>query len=81
MTTILPDKAREFAVSVVKQLQQANYQAYWAGGCVRDRFLGIEPKDYDVATNALPDQIQEVHMQKGPGHLYNFQKDLLWEQL
>ena len=60
MTTILPDKAREFAVSVVKQLQQANYQAYWAGGCVRDRFLGIEPKDYDVATNALPDQIQEV---------------------
>ena len=60
MTKILPDKAREFAVSVVEQLQQANYQAYWAGGCVRDRFLGIEPKDYDVATNALPDQIQEV---------------------
>ena len=60
MTPILPDKAREFAVSVVEQLQQANYQAYWAGGCVRDRFLGIEPKDYDVATNALPNQIQEV---------------------
>ena len=60
MTKILPDKAREFAVSVVEQLQRADYQAYWAGGCVRDKFLGLEPKDYDVATNALPDQIQEV---------------------
>ena len=60
MTKIQPDKAREFAVSVVEQLQQADYQAYWAGGCVRDQFLGIDPKDYDVATNALPDQIQEV---------------------
>jgi len=64
MTSILPDKAREFAVSVVEQLQQADYQAYWAGGCVRDKFLGIEPKDYDVATNAVPDQIQEVFAQR-----------------
>lgn len=64
MTKILPDKARAFAIAVVQQLQQANYQAYWAGGCVRDKFLGIEPKDYDVATNALPDQIQEVFGQR-----------------
>ncbi len=60
MTKIIPEQAREFAVSVVEQLQQAGYQALWAGGCVRDKFLGIEPKDYDVATNAVPDQIQEV---------------------
>jgi poly(A) polymerase len=64
MTKLLPDKARAFAIAVVEQLQQANYQAYWAGGCVRDKFLGIEPKDYDVATNALPDQIQEVFGQR-----------------
>ena len=54
MTKIIPEQAREFAVSVVEQLQQAGYQALWAGGCVRDKFLGIEPKDYDVATNAVP---------------------------
>ena len=64
MTEILPDKAQEFAIAVVQQLQQANYQAYWAGGCVRDKLLGIEPKDYDVATNAVPDQIQEVFAQR-----------------
>ncbi len=47
-------------MDVVRRLQSAGYVAYWAGGCVRDRLLGKEPHDYDVATNALPDAIREL---------------------
>ncbi len=49
-----PDPRREFALDVVQQLRAAGFQSLWAGGCVRDQLLGKDPKDYDVATNALP---------------------------
>ena len=52
--------SRTFAIEVVQQLQQAGFQALWAGGCVRDQLLGLTPKDYDVATAATPDQVREV---------------------
>jgi tRNA nucleotidyltransferase/poly(A) polymerase len=52
--------ASHFAIEVVKRLQAAGYEALWAGGCVRDQLLGVVPKDYDVATNATPDQVREV---------------------
>jgi len=55
-----PDKQREFAVEVVRQLRERGFEAYWAGGCVRDRLLGRKPKDYDVGTTATPQQIQKV---------------------
>lgn len=45
------------AVTIVQQLVAAGHQAVLAGGCVRDLLLGQAPKDYDVATNALPPQI------------------------
>jgi poly(A) polymerase len=51
---------REFAIWVVEQLQNAGYQALWAGGCVRDELLGLVPKDYDVATDARPDAVQKL---------------------
>lgn len=51
---------RSFSVEVVEKLQTADFKAFWAGGCVRDQILGIEPQDYDVATNATPDQIREI---------------------
>src|SRR5947209_11104413 len=51
---------REFAIDVVRRLHEAGYEALWAGGCVRDELLGLEPKDYDVATNASPDQVRRV---------------------
>src|SRR3954447_23438608 len=51
---------REFAIDVVKRLQAAGYQALWAGGCVRDELLGLVPNDYDVATDARPEQVQEL---------------------
>lgn len=60
MTEFDPVRAREFAVEVVRRLRGAGFEALWAGGCVRDLLLGIAPKDYDVATAAMPEQIREV---------------------
>jgi poly(A) polymerase len=51
---------REFAIDVVRRLQEAGYQALWAGGCVRDELLGLVPKDYDVATDARPEQVRRL---------------------
>ena len=51
---------REFALDVVRRLQQAGYAALWAGGCVRDEHLGLSPDDYDVATDARPDQLRPL---------------------
>lgn len=48
------------AVRIVDTLKQAGYEAYIVGGAVRDLFLGITPKDYDLATNATPEQVKEV---------------------
>lgn len=51
---------RELALEITRKLRDAGFEALWAGGCVRDQLLGIEPKDYDVATNARPEQVQEL---------------------
>ena len=51
---------RESAVAVVRQLRDAGYEAYLAGGCVRDRLLGRVPMEYDVATAARPHHIAEL---------------------
>lgn len=48
---------REAAVRVAEVLRAGGFVAYLAGGCVRDRLLGREPKDYDVATNARPEEV------------------------
>lgn len=48
---------REFAIDVVRRLRQSGYEAYWAGGCVRDELLGATPADYDVATSARPEEV------------------------
>jgi poly(A) polymerase len=51
---------RDFATSIVQTLRQKDFQAYLVGGCVRDLLLGREPKDYDVATNATPQQVMNI---------------------
>ena len=51
---------RNFAIAAVGKLCDAGFEALWAGGCVRDRLLGQEPQDYDVATNATPDEVRKV---------------------
>jgi poly(A) polymerase len=53
-------KISKFAISIVKDLQNNNFQAYLVGGCVRDLLCGIEPKDFDIATNATPEQIRKI---------------------
>jgi len=63
---IVAEKARSFAVKTVRKLRKAGFIAYFAGGCVRDQEMRPpqDPHDYDIATNALPDQIQEVFTKK-----------------
>ena len=48
------------AVRVVKTLQEAGYQAYVVGGAVRDLLVGMRPKDFDVATDATPEQVKAL---------------------
>ena len=55
-----PEQARQFALDVVSRLREAGFQAFWAGGCVRDELLGRIPVDYDVATSAKPDEVRGV---------------------
>jgi hypothetical protein len=45
------------AREILVELRGAGHQAYFAGGCVRDMLLGVEPKDFDVATSATPDVV------------------------
>ena len=51
---------REFAKAIVETLRHRGFAAYFVGGCVRDFLLGREPKDYDVATSATPQQVMEI---------------------
>lgn len=51
---------RRFATNVVRELEHAGFVAYFAGGCVRDSLLNRLPKDFDVATNARPEQVRQV---------------------
>lgn len=52
--------ARDLAAGIVRQLQAAGHAAFWVGGCVRDFLLGREPGDYDIATSALPEQVEKL---------------------
>jgi poly(A) polymerase len=51
------DEKRQAAESIVQELRAAGFQAYFVGGCVRDLVMGRLPKDYDVATDAIPDEV------------------------
>ena len=48
------------ALRIVRRLRALGHVAYFAGGCVRDLLLGVEPKDFDVATSATPDRVLEA---------------------
>ncbi len=52
--------ARALALDIVQRLRAQRHTAYWVGGCVRDLLLGLEVKDYDVATSAHPEEIQQL---------------------
>ena len=57
---MLDTPAARAATAIVARLRDAGNQAYFAGGCVRDLLLGVEPKDYDVATSATPDLVLQL---------------------
>jgi poly(A) polymerase len=48
----------EAALTIARRLRELGHAAYFAGGCVRDLLLGVDPHDFDVATSATPDQVQ-----------------------
>lgn len=48
------------ARSIVERLRAKGFEALYAGGCVRDHLLGLTPHDYDVATNARPEQVEAI---------------------
>lgn len=55
-TSLIP----ELVSRVTKTLEEAGFEAYIVGGCVRDLIIGRTPKDWDVTTNATPEKIQEL---------------------
>ena len=48
------------AIEIIKNLHNRGFEAYFAGGCVRDRLRGVEPKDFDIATSAAPEAVQKI---------------------
>ena len=59
-TTMAGSEQFGAALKIVETLRSKGYEAYFAGGCVRDLLLGREPADYDVATSATPDVVLEM---------------------
>lgn len=53
----MAQEGRQLAAEVVRDLRRRGFQGWFVGGCVRDLLLGREPGDYDVATDARPDQV------------------------
>jgi poly(A) polymerase len=51
---------KDFAISIVRTLRERGHKAYLVGGCVRDLLLGREPADYDVTTDATPDDVMRI---------------------
>ena len=54
------EQKRKEATEIVRILQDKGFTAYFAGGCVRDSIRGQTPLDYDIATSAHPDQVEQV---------------------
>ena len=63
-STRIPDKIKSEgyiqASEVLSKLQEAGFKAYFVGGCVRDLLMGLTPKDYDIATDAEPENVNRI---------------------
>src|ERR1700675_1779988 len=59
VASLMSDGEKE-ALYIVRRLVDSGFRAVFAGGCVRDRILGVEPKDYDIATDARPEVVQKL---------------------
>ena len=58
--TVSRDDISKSALKVLYRLHKSGYQAFLVGGCVRDALLGLHPKDFDVGTNATPDEVRAL---------------------
>ena len=56
----MPESLESIALSIVRRLKDAGFAALYAGGSVRDMLLGHPPHDYDIATDARPEQLGSV---------------------
>lgn len=56
MLISLPEKVK----TVIGKLQDNGFEAYAVGGCVRDSYLGVTPNDWDITTNALPEEVKAI---------------------
>src|SRR5687767_6791594 len=54
--TMKPDSA----LAIIRELKTHGYEAYLVGGCVRDKVMGFEASDYDIATSALPEEVTRI---------------------
>jgi putative nucleotidyltransferase with HDIG domain len=54
------DTKRQAAVDILQRLRSAGFQAFLVGGCVRDLVMGLTPKDYDISTDATPEQVTRL---------------------
>ena len=45
---------------IIDKLYDNGFEAYAVGGCVRDSLMGVEPKDWDITTNALPEDVKKI---------------------
>jgi len=53
-------KFSPLALDIIKSLKKANYQAYLVGGCIRDLLVGNKAKDFDISTNATPEEVRKI---------------------
>jgi poly(A) polymerase len=60
MVKAQPSVLRDQATEIVRRLQRADFAAFWVGGCVRDFLLGRAAGDYDIATDARPEQLEKL---------------------
>jgi len=58
--TLKENKFSPLAIEVVKKLKQSGFQGYLVGGCVRDSLVGIKAKDFDVSTDATPEEVRKI---------------------
>ena len=57
---ISPRDISEHALKVINRLNSQGYEAYLVGGCIRDLYLDLHPKDFDIATNASPEEVRKL---------------------
>lgn len=60
----MSDKAYLNGLKIIRLLKNAGFDARFVGGCVRDRLAGITPKDYDIATTAKPEEVENIMNKK-----------------